>query len=115
MGHAVQRDAKALFAAGGHGVVETHALDEAAVATLARVGHNDVEERALLGAAAGKSDHDHVQIPSERFWGELPRETHRAAHRVDQQDKPASRGRRRRYARLIEKTLSPASAENRAL
>jgi hypothetical protein len=59
VGDAVERHAQRLLAAGGHRVVEAHALDEAAVAALARVGDDDVVERALLGAATGQSDHDH--------------------------------------------------------
>ena len=53
----------ALLALRGDRVVETDALDEATVATIARVGDDDVEEGALLGAAAGKSDDDHVWVP----------------------------------------------------
>src|SRR5690606_16609847 len=49
----------ALLGAGGHRVVEAHALDVAAVAGAAAVGDDDVVEGALLGAATGEADLDH--------------------------------------------------------
>jgi hypothetical protein len=72
VGHAVQRHAQGLLGTGGHGVVKTHALDEAAIAALTRVGDDDVKKRTLLGASAGQSDDDHVNVPVENpllaFW-----------------------------------------------
>src|SRR6218665_2738067 len=59
VGQAVLGDTDAFFLVGGDRVVETDALDEVAVTTAALVSHNNVEEGASLGAAAGKSDHDH--------------------------------------------------------
>src|SRR6185312_7940601 len=54
---------QAHFLAGGDRVVETQTLDVAAVARLALVGHDDVIERTAFGAAAGKTNLDHVYLP----------------------------------------------------
>ena len=56
---AVLRQAQALFAFNGAGVVKANALDEAAIAAHALVSHDDAVERAGLGATTGKTDNDH--------------------------------------------------------
>src|SRR6266700_1628263 len=62
VGYAFGIDDQALFTGSGHRVVEADALDEAAVAAIAGIGSDDVVEGALLGAAAGKTNHNHFGI-----------------------------------------------------
>jgi hypothetical protein len=46
-------------------VVKTHALDEPTVTAIAGISHDYVEKRALLGATTGKSNHNHLVLPSK--------------------------------------------------
>src|SRR5262249_35125854 len=46
--------------AGRDRVIETQALDVAAVARIALIGDDDVIERTAFGAAAGKTNLDHI-------------------------------------------------------
>jgi hypothetical protein len=61
----VKGHAQGLVTTRRHGVVKTHALDEAAVTALTLVGHNDAEKWAAFGTAACESNDDH----DGSFWG----------------------------------------------
>ena len=61
---AIERDAVALLAPGGLGIVEAETLDEASVARHARIGDDDVVEGAVLGSAAGHANDDHLVLLS---------------------------------------------------